>query len=130
MKKRKVQLVEFMKPDFVFSDDRGSLTQLFREGWKQVNYITSKKNSYRGDHYHKNNEEFFFIISGSFTLKLMDIDNSHTEVLEIGAGSYFKILPNVLHSFSFHEETFLISGYSNGVEESDGMDIYTQKDEL
>jgi dTDP-4-dehydrorhamnose 3,5-epimerase-like enzyme len=39
-----------MKTDFEFEDDRGSLSQLVNEGWKQVNYITSKAGAIRGNH--------------------------------------------------------------------------------
>ena len=50
-------LIEFIKPDFSFTDDRGSLTQLVHKGWNQVNYITSVGGAFRGNHYHKNNTE-------------------------------------------------------------------------
>ena len=45
-------LIEFIKPDFDFTDDRGSLTQLVHKGWNQVNYITSVGGAFRGNHYH------------------------------------------------------------------------------
>ena len=28
-------MIEFIKPDFSFADERGALTQLCREGWKR-----------------------------------------------------------------------------------------------
>ena len=50
-------LIEFIKPDFEFADDRGALTQLVHGGWNQVNYITSVAGAFRGDHYHLQNKE-------------------------------------------------------------------------
>ena len=55
-------LIEFIKPDFEFADDRGALTQLVHGGWKQVNYITSVAGAFRGNHYHLQNKEAFFIM--------------------------------------------------------------------
>ena len=52
-------LIKFIKPDFEFSDDRGSLKQLVHNGWKQVNYITSVEGSFRGDHYHRKIKRLF-----------------------------------------------------------------------
>ena len=55
-------MIEFIKPDFSFADERGALTQLCREGWKQINVTSSKAGVFRGGHYHKNNKEAFYII--------------------------------------------------------------------
>ena len=57
-------LVELMQPDFEFENEKGKLTQLVREGFRQVNVITSRAGSFRGGHYHKLNKEAFYIITG------------------------------------------------------------------
>jgi len=117
-------LIEFLKTDFEFKDDRGTLTQLVHNGWKQVNYITTRKGVLRGNHYHKNNEEAFYIISGAFDLELVDIKTGEKENHKIKAGDFFVIKRNLSHSFNFTEDTNLISMYSNGVEENGSMDMY------
>ena len=61
-------LIEFLKADFCFDDERGNLVQLVREGWKQVNVIRSEAGVERGGHYHAQNSEAFYVISGSFEL--------------------------------------------------------------
>lgn len=124
MKKHKNSLIEFINPDFEFSDDRGSLTQLFREGWSQVNYITSVSGAFRGGHFHKNNIEMFYIISGDINLTLKDLASEQTEEILIKSGDMFKIKPNILHSFQFLTSCQLISAYDLGVESSEGMDIH------
>ena len=48
-------LIEILKPDFVFEDERGKLTQLVHDGYRQMNIIFSKKDVLRGNHYHKEN---------------------------------------------------------------------------
>lgn len=118
-------LIEFIKTDFEFKDDRGTITQLVHDGWKQVNYITTKAGVMRGNHYHKNNEEAFFIVSGEFDLELFDIVSKEKEFHKIKQGDFFIIKRNLSHSFNFTKDTELISMYSNGVEEEKGMDIYS-----
>ena len=114
-------------PNFVHVDDRGSLTQLFRDGYKQVNVITCKNGSIRGGHYHKKNIEAFFVISGSFTLELSK--DGETEKHHIDTGVMFTIDPYVTHTFYYEEDTILVSAYSNGVELPDGnMDIFKKDD--
>lgn len=118
-------LIEILKPDFEFEDDRGSLKQLVHDGWKQFNVITSKSDSIRGGHYHKLNKEAFYIVSGR--VKVILSANMDSEEHMFKAGDMFAINKNILHSFEFFEETLLVSMYDLGVELVDGMkDIYTQ----
>lgn len=117
-------LITFSEPDFVFENSSGTLKQLFHDGWKQVNVITSVGGSVRGGHYHKYNDEGFYIVSGSFTLKVRRDDIN--EQYEIKAGDMFLIPPFVYHTFEYHEDTVLVSMYSSGVELSETeKDIWT-----
>lgn len=126
MKNSIKDLITFLEPEFIHGDDRGKLRQLVSNGWKQVNFIDSEANSFRGGHYHKNNREMFFIISGKFNLTLSL--QSQEKTLLIEPEDLFIIEKNVSHSFNFLEKTLLISLYDKGVEEkSDNktqMDIY------
>lgn len=106
--------------DFAFSDNRGTLTQLVHDGWKQVNVITSKMGAVRGGHYHKENKEAFYIISGA--LEVTVNGTCH----RFGEGAFFAIDAFDRHSFRFLEDTVLVSMYSDGVELPDGTkDIYS-----
>jgi quercetin dioxygenase-like cupin family protein len=118
-------LIEFIKPNFEHIDARGSLRQLVRNGWKQVNYITSAKNSFRGSHYHRFNCEAFYVISGEFRLALENHATGEKEVHYIKSGDFFTVQPNIIHSFYYTEDSILISFYDRGVEDQDGdKDIY------
>ena len=110
-------LIKFLKPDFIFENEAGSLKQLVHDGWKQFNVITSKAGSIRGKHYHKFNEEGFYIIQGSFNLTVWKDDTK--EKYFIKSGDMFLIYPYVFHTFEYLEDTILISMYSNGVEISE-----------
>ena len=119
-------LIKFIKPDFEFSDDRGCLKQLVHDGWTQVNYITSVGNAFRGNHYHKENREAFYVISGKFKLTAENLDGSLKEEYEMKQGDFFIIEPLIVHSFEYLEKTVLISFYDKGVENLDGSkDIWS-----
>lgn len=107
-------LIEFVKPDFVFENDAGCLRQLVHDGWKQVNVVTSVKDSVRGGHCHKYNMECFYIIEGSFKLTVWKDDEK--EVYEIKQGDMFLIPEYVYHTFEYHEDTVLVGMYDKGVE--------------
>lgn len=118
-------LIEKLKTDFEFKDERGTLTQLVRRGYSQVNVITSKGGMLRGGHYHKLNTEAFFIVSGS--CKVTAQKGKEKEEFEFHTGNFFRVSPYVFHEFYYYEETILVSMYSLGVELDDGtQDTYTE----
>ena len=88
-------LIEKLKTDFEFQDERGTLTQLVRRGYSQVNVITSKGGMLRGGHYHKLNTEAFYIVSGS--CKVTAYKGEQKEVFEFKAGDFFRVSPYVFH---------------------------------
>lgn len=117
-------MIEIVKPDFEYQDDRGSLTQLVHEGFRQFNIIFSKKGVLRGDHYHKENRETFFVIFGSFELTVKTQHKQETYRFKMG--DMFLVPPYVLHSFYYLEDTLIASMYDIGVEYPDGSkDIWT-----
>lgn len=115
-------MLKIIQPDFKFQDGRGSLVQLIHEGYRQINVITSKGGSIRGNHFHKENEEAFYVVSGSLRVRVND------EEFCFKTGDFFGIEAYDMHSFNFLEDTVLVSMYSNGVENEDGeKDIYPEK---
>ena len=116
-------MIEFIKPDFSFEDERGALTQLCREGWKQINVTSSKAGIFRGGHYHKNNQEAFYIITGEIEIHLSKGGQEETVVVK--NGDFFILKPYAVHSFAFKQDTIMVALYDKGVEESGGQkDIY------
>ncbi len=114
-------MLHILKTDFHFEDDRGTIDQLISQGYKQINVITSKKGVVRGGHYHKQNTEAFFIVTGKLTVTVNE--ETHT----FSQGDFFGIDAYDMHSFVFEEETILVSMYSSGVELADGTkDIFTE----
>lgn len=121
-------LIEILSPDFIHEDERGRLTQLVHEGYEQFNIIFSKKDVLRGDHFHKENKETFYVISGKFRLDAEK--DGERESYTFSEGDMFLIPEYVMHSFYYEEDTWLASMYDKGVEKLDGTkDIFT-RDEL
>lgn len=115
-------MLEFIKEDFNFEDNRGKLVQLCHDGWKQVNYLFTKEGVFRGNHYHKKNLEAFYIIDGEFELTLQK--DGKTEKHTIKTGDFFIILPFVIHSMDFKKDTSMIAFYDIGVENCGEKDIF------
>lgn len=120
-------MITIIKPDFVFEDERGSLVQLVREGYRQINVVTSKAGVERGRHFHRLNREGFYVVDGSFTVeaKLGDRCESH----RFAKGDMFIIEPNVIHTFDYHEDSVLVAFYDRGVELPDGSKDIIPEDE-
>lgn len=119
-------MIEIIKPDFEFEDDRGKLTQLVHKGFSQVNVITTKAGVFRGGHFHKENEEAFFVVFGEFSV-IAENKEGGKETFEFKSGDMFVIKPWIMHSFTFIKYTLLVSMYSKGYELENGKkDSYTE----
>lgn len=111
-------IIKRLKPDFFFSDDRGTLTQIVSGGYNQVNAVTSKKGAVRGGHYHKENTETFYVISGEVSVTASLGGECESDVFT--DGDMFSIPPFTVHSMSFLKDTVLVVMYDGCVEKSDG----------
>lgn len=111
-------MIKIIKPDFIFEDERGTLTQLVHEGYSQINVVTSKAGVERGNHYHALNREGFYVVEGAFLLEA-SLDGKN-ESHEFRKGDMFIIEPYVMHRFVYREDTVLVAFYDRGVELPDG----------
>jgi mannose-6-phosphate isomerase-like protein (cupin superfamily) len=80
-------------------DERGGFWGITQEGWAEVNFIETKADQTRGNHYHKETRELFFIISGEIEVTVDNLQSGeHTELL-VSKGDLFVIEPYELHIF-------------------------------
>lgn len=94
-----------IKPLFEYTDERGTLTEIA----SGVNYHNRKKGHTAGGHYHKETEEFFYVISGLVEMELKDINNSKTEKFLVQQNEGFLIPVYHYHSLRFLEDSQLIA---------------------
>lgn len=118
-------MIERIKTDFEFSDDRGTLTQLCRRGYSQVNVVTTRAGVIRGGHCHKLNTEAFYVISGRCRVTARRGTEEESDVFK--TGDFFRVEPFAIHDFEYLEDTVMVTMYSLGVEFDDGTkDVYTE----
>ena len=116
-------LIETLNADFEHNDERGSIIQLIKRGYSQINVITSKAGAIRGGHYHIYNTEAFYIIKGQ--CRITATTRNEREVKSFKTGDFFRIKPYVFHNFEYIEDSIIISMYSLGIELDNGkMDSY------
>ena len=116
-------LIQMLIPNFIFGDERGTLVQLVRDGYSQVNIIRSKAGYKRGGHYHKLNNEAFYLIEGA--LDLVVRKKGRVESYSFCSEDMFMIPAEVAHDFIFKKDTILVSMYDRGVEINElEKDIY------
>ncbi len=135
-------MIKVRNTDFNFKDDRGELTQLVHDGFKQFNVLESRKGVMRGGHYHKVSTEAFFVVRGSVEVGYYILeeapDNEKSGDAPVGCenekkitfsqGDFFEVTPYTVHSMYFPEDCIMAQMYSICVEAPDGSkDIYQDK---
>lgn len=123
-----MKLIEILSPDFTFTDDRGTITQIVHGGFSQINAVFTKAGKLRGNfHYHEHTKELFYIISGKIRLTVKY--NGVTEEYTFSDGDMFMVNENVRHTFMYLEDTYLVGLYTVPVEKEDGTkDIITDEE--
>ena len=118
-----MELVRVLHTDFEFADERGTLTQLVHEGFRQINVLTTKRGVTRGGHFHRVCREAFYLIAGSVEVTLKTAERTETAVFQ--KGDFFAVEPFVSHSMFFPEDCVMVQMYDPPVEQPDGgKDIY------
>lgn len=92
----------------IHEDERRRITQLLSAPIKQVQLYEAKKGALLGDHYHKETDEYFFILSGT-------VSYNRERIFE--AGDIFVVYPQEKHALECLTDTkfmtFLSRPYSN-----------------
>ena len=69
-------MIKFFENYIVKSDSRGEMKGLINQGnWKELNYFSTKAGQIRGNHYHKNTEELFIILSGKVEIECVSVND-------------------------------------------------------
>ena len=119
-----MSLYTLRKIDFQHKDERGSLTQLVHDGFRQINVLETRKGSTRGAHFHKVSVEAFYVVSGS--VEVIFQTREATEKTVFRQGDFFEIQPNVLHNMLFPEDCLMVQMYDIPVENNGIKDIYME----
>jgi dTDP-4-dehydrorhamnose 3,5-epimerase len=106
----------------VNSDPRGTLIEIFREGWqkglqaRQVNVMFSRGGSLRGSHVHRSHTDWFVMAMGRGVVGIRDVRRrspafGKTELLEIRAEAPQALVvpPGVIHGMFFPVDGILVT---------------------
>ena len=100
------------KPEFV--DERGFITRLVDTDdyhLRAVLYITSKKGTVRGNHYHKKDAHYVYCLSGRFRYSEKDMRKPKSKVRSVilKPGDIVLSQPLMVHSMEFLEDTVFLA---------------------
>lgn len=116
-----------IQPYFNQSDDRGSILGLLNTGtWREMNIISSEAGAVRGNHYHMNTEECFFILSGRIRVvfrRPLDSGGWEEDEKVFIEGDVFVVYPNVEHVFYIMQDSHWINLLSDALDK-DHPDIH------
>lgn len=106
-----------LKPEFVHSDIRRTIKQLVTADLKQINMYTANKDAILGNHFHKETNEFFFVIKGQVYLELYNILSGERTSKIFDSGDMFVVNPMEVHTIECMTDvklmTFLDKPYSD-----------------
>lgn len=91
--------MERRAPYQAHSDARGSFRGLTREAWSEVNFIETRAGQVRGNHYHAETRELFFIVRGEIRVEVEHLETGERTEFTAGAGDIFVIEPMEFHVF-------------------------------
>ncbi|MEK7635647.1 MAG: hypothetical protein AAB405_00990 [Patescibacteria group bacterium] len=90
-----------LKPLKIKEDERGLFTEIFNMGEAgEVLYATINSGKSRGNHYHKEKEEFFCVLEGSAKFKMRNVKTGEKKECELFGDNLqiLEILPWWTHS--------------------------------
>jgi mannose-6-phosphate isomerase-like protein (cupin superfamily) len=86
-------------------DARGKLTGLMNSGsWEEFNYMETSAGQVRGNHYHKDTRELFYIIEGEIDVVVQFPEQAESKVT-LHAGDFIEIEPMENHTFYCRTDT-------------------------
>ena len=113
------------------SDERGEIKNILEEPISHVAIITSKKGTIRANHYHPQQTQYVYLISGRYESHSKDLtrQDSETEKKTVEEGSLVTTPPMVAHAMKFLEDSVLLN-LTPGTRKPQAYDEHTKKYKL
>ena len=112
-----------------FKDKRGQLIKIIESNFKSLVLVTSKKGSYRANHYHMKDSHYCYILEGEvlyFTKSLNK--NSKINLKIVKSGQMVYTPPRLEHLFYFTKKTkFVVISPSNRTKKTYEADLVRLK---
>ena len=119
------------KIDPAFEDERGVIANVLEEPISHVAIITSKKGSIRANHYHPEQTQYEYLISGRYESVSKDLKkkNSKNESQIIEPGCLVITPPMIAHAMRFLEDSVMLN-LTTGGRDSHNFSDHTKKHKL
>lgn len=96
--------------DPAVTDARGAITNLFEGRIEHIALITSKKGSVRANHYHKEDHQYIYLVSGAYESHSRDVRNpGKIQVLKVRPGDIVDTPPMIAHAQKFTEDSVFLA---------------------
>lgn len=123
------ETVKEIKP--VFEDERGAIANILEEPISHVAVITSKAGSVRGNHYHPEQVQYAYLVSGKYESLSKDLNDKNAKVESkiINEGNLVVTPPMIAHAMRFLEDSILLN-LTTGQRDSERFEEHTKKYKL
>lgn len=91
-------------------DARGTITNIFEGLIGHTALITSKKGTVRANHYHKEDHQYIYLVSGAYESHSRDVKNPNKkQVLKVRPGDIVYTPPLTAHAQKFTEDSVFLA---------------------
>ena len=91
-------------------DARGGITNIFEGRIEHIALITSKKGSVRANHYHKEDHQYIYLVSGAYESHSCHVQNpAKKQTLKVKPGDLVDTPPLVAHAQRFTEDSVFLA---------------------
>jgi len=94
-----------IEPSFV--DGRGEISNLLEEPIEHVTLITSKSGAIRGNHFHREDSHYSYLLSGEF--EYYQLVDGHTEKTVVKQGEMVFSATGIPHAMRFLEDSVFLA---------------------
>lgn len=96
--------------DPAVTDVRGEIHNIFEGRIEHTALITSKKGTVRANHYHKQDHQYIYLVSGAFNSHSLDTrDTSKRQVLQVKPGDIVETPAYIAHAQEFTEDSVFLA---------------------
>ena len=123
------EIVKKIEP--AFEDKRGAISNILEEPINHVAIITSKKGAIRANHYHPDQIQYVYLISGSYESVSKDLRNKNAKIERqiIKPGHLVITPPMIAHAWNVMEDSVMLN-LTTGRRDSKNYEEHTIKYKL
>lgn len=110
-----------------FADERGEIINVLEIPITHVAVITSKKGAIRGNHYHPEQTQYCYLVSGKYESVSRDLrkKDAENETVIVEKGCLVITPPMVAHAMRFTEDSTFLN-LTTGGREKEKMGVHTK----